>query len=162
MIFVNYEDCNGCGDCVSACQFGAILLQNNVAIIDQDLCEECQACIEACPQGALGFREAEPLPEKVIMVTDMTPVETAPVQIVTASPSLRSQIIPVLSSVLLWTGREILPRLADFALKALDRRIQTVDLGITNQTGPLDNQRSPIPGGGRRRRKRQRQVGRKI
>jgi NAD-dependent dihydropyrimidine dehydrogenase PreA subunit len=162
MIFVNYEDCNGCGDCVSACQFGAILLQNNVAIIDQDICEGCQACIEACPQGALGFREAEPLPEKVIMVTERTPLETEPVRITTASPSLRGQILPVLSSVLVWTGREILPRLADFVLKALDRRLQTADLGVTNQPVRVDAQRSPQSSGGRRRRKRQRQqVGRK-
>jgi hypothetical protein len=64
--------------------------------------------------------------------------------------------------VLVWTGREILPRLADFVLKALDRRLQTADLGVTNQPVRVDAQGSPQSSGGRRRRKRQRQqVGRK-
>ena len=49
MIFVNYEECTGCGVCMESCEFDAILLQNDKATIDQEKCEGCQACIEACP-----------------------------------------------------------------------------------------------------------------
>ena len=41
--------CLGCGDCVAACQFDAIHMDNNVAVIDYDKCTNCGKCAEKCP-----------------------------------------------------------------------------------------------------------------
>lgn len=41
--------CLGCGLCVKQCEFGAIVLENNVAHIDQSKCTGCGKCAEKCP-----------------------------------------------------------------------------------------------------------------
>ena len=156
MIFVNYKDCNGCGVCLDACTFDAILLQNEKATIDQDLCDGCRVCIETCPQGAIVFREIAPVPEKVVMVPEVSPVGITPIKTQEAPNSFRSLTLPALGSVLLWTGREIIPRLANLALNYLDQRIGSADPGLTNKKSQLREQRTSMPGGGRRRRQRQR------
>lgn len=51
--------CSGCGDCVTACPYGIISLQNNrpVLNIDFSACDtgSCLKCTEACATGALNF-----------------------------------------------------------------------------------------------------------
>ncbi len=42
--------CMGLGSCVSACQFGAIKIENGVAVVDPDLCVSCGKCVATCPQ----------------------------------------------------------------------------------------------------------------
>jgi NAD-dependent dihydropyrimidine dehydrogenase PreA subunit len=151
MIFVAYEDCNGCGACLDSCTVGAIIIQNNKATIDQALCDGCQACIEACPLGAIIIREAEPVPKTIALVE---PVESLPMQNQAARSSLLSMIIPAIGSAILWTGREILPRLATLTLNSLDQRINAVDSGPTYQQPLRRDRRSARAGGKRRRRKR--------
>lgn len=158
MILVEYEDCNGCGVCLDTCTFGAIILQNNKATIDQDLCEGCQACIEVCPQGAIIMREAEPVPKTITMVE---PVEHLTMQNQAVKGSLLSMVLPAIGSAILWTGREIIPRLANLALNSLDQRINAVNPGSTYQQPIRRDQRSSRLGGKRRRRKRLRMNGRK-
>ena len=41
--------CIGYGDCVAACKFGALSVENGVAKIDESLCTGCGACAKACP-----------------------------------------------------------------------------------------------------------------
>lgn len=45
--------CIGFGDCVKACEFGAIRVCNGVAIVNADLCRGCKKCAAACPKGLI-------------------------------------------------------------------------------------------------------------
>ena len=44
--------CLGCGDCVAACQFGAISMdpETGLPVVDEEKCTACGACVKACPQ----------------------------------------------------------------------------------------------------------------
>ncbi len=47
--------CLGFGNCVRACAFDAIHInENGVAEVDRDLCTNCGQCREACPRGLIG------------------------------------------------------------------------------------------------------------
>ena len=128
MVTINSSDCNGCGICIDTCPTGALVLQNKHAFIHQELCQECHSCIETCPQGAIVVREKYPAPGNVIRI----PANPEPVLNTwaeTAKPMpLREMLLPAIGSILLWTGRELVPRLADMALTVLDRRIETANL----------------------------------
>lgn len=46
--------CLGGGDCVSACQFGAIFMnENGLPIVVEELCTGCGQCAEVCPRGVI-------------------------------------------------------------------------------------------------------------
>lgn len=42
--------CIGLGNCVRACQFGAMHIENGVAVVDREKCVACMACYDACPK----------------------------------------------------------------------------------------------------------------
>lgn len=42
--------CIGCGLCVKQCEFGAVKLENNLAVIDPEKCQGCGKCAEKCPK----------------------------------------------------------------------------------------------------------------
>lgn len=50
--------CLGGGDCVTACQFGAIRVnpETGIAEVDEDKCTACGACVKACPKGIIELR----------------------------------------------------------------------------------------------------------
>ena len=43
--------CVGLGNCVRACQFGAMHLVNGVAQVDRSKCVGCGACVDICPKN---------------------------------------------------------------------------------------------------------------
>jgi Na+-translocating ferredoxin:NAD+ oxidoreductase RNF subunit RnfB len=47
--------CLGLGDCVKACEFGAIRVDTatNLPIVDMHKCTSCGACVKACPQSLI-------------------------------------------------------------------------------------------------------------
>ena len=42
--------CLGFGTCTKACKYGAIRIENGVAVVDEDKCTGCMACAQACPR----------------------------------------------------------------------------------------------------------------
>ena len=49
------DKCKGCKLCVKACGFGAITIENKLAIIDLAKCTYCGACVDSCKFEAIGF-----------------------------------------------------------------------------------------------------------
>lgn len=45
--------CIGLGDCVSACSFGAISIQDGKVVICEDLCGGCGSCAAVCPKSII-------------------------------------------------------------------------------------------------------------
>lgn len=41
--------CIGCGICAKTCKYGAIVMDNNLPVIDYDKCTGCLECVEKCP-----------------------------------------------------------------------------------------------------------------
>jgi MinD superfamily P-loop ATPase len=67
---VDHDLCEGCGDCLDRCRFGALSLSvAGLATIDPWLCESCGACAQACDVDAIDF---EPQQAGEILVGDGT------------------------------------------------------------------------------------------
>ncbi len=49
--------CAGCGDCVEACRYDAIDLEDGLALTNDLKCEGCRACSVVCPEDAISFVE---------------------------------------------------------------------------------------------------------
>lgn len=45
--------CLGDGNCVRACNFGALSIINGVAVVDKEKCTSCGQCISACPKNLI-------------------------------------------------------------------------------------------------------------
>ncbi len=60
--------CLGYGDCQKACEYGAITIENGLAIIDPDLCVGCSMCVAQCPKKLIAMFEVpteKPVPAVV-------------------------------------------------------------------------------------------------
>ncbi|MCQ2176976.1 MAG: Fe-S cluster domain-containing protein [Bacteroidales bacterium] len=61
--------CLGCGDCVAACQFGAISMdpQTGLPVVDDSKCTGCGACSKACPKHVIELRNKGPRSMRVFV-----------------------------------------------------------------------------------------------
>jgi Na+-translocating ferredoxin:NAD+ oxidoreductase subunit B len=50
---VDKEKCIACGNCIDACPFDAIEINNGSAEIIEEKCQKCNKCISACPTNAI-------------------------------------------------------------------------------------------------------------
>ncbi|MCD8284694.1 MAG: Fe-S cluster domain-containing protein [Prevotellaceae bacterium] len=62
--------CLGCGDCVAACQFGALKMNEQTGLpeVDESLCTACGACQKACPRGIIELRLAGPKGRRMVVL----------------------------------------------------------------------------------------------
>lgn len=61
--------CLGEGDCVAACQFGAISIdaETGMPVVDEEKCTACGACAKACPRHIIELRKKGPKGRRVFV-----------------------------------------------------------------------------------------------
>jgi Pyruvate/2-oxoacid:ferredoxin oxidoreductase delta subunit len=60
IINIDKEKCNGCGNCVTGCQEGALqIVDGKAELVNEKFCDGFGACIGECPTGALTIEERE-------------------------------------------------------------------------------------------------------
>ena len=47
--------CLGLGSCVAACQFGALSIQDGIAVVDKEKCVACGKCVSTCPNNVISL-----------------------------------------------------------------------------------------------------------
>jgi len=61
--------CLGCGDCVAACTFDAIFMNDETGLpyVIDDECTACGACVEACPRDIIELRKKNKKDRKIFV-----------------------------------------------------------------------------------------------
>lgn len=156
MIFIDAQRCTGCGACLKVCPAGALFLVDGRATVDGTVCRDCEACIPVCPTEAIEVvARQEPVTEPVRIPAVQPDLQ---VVLIRRSPALepwQSRMLPAVGAALAWTGREILPWLADALLDALDRRAS----GQESRQAARRLQAQEIGGRGSGRQRRHRRRG---
>jgi len=60
VVRIDEDLCDGCGDCVPACEEGAIqVIDGKARLVSDVYCDGLGACLGECPQGAISIEERE-------------------------------------------------------------------------------------------------------
>jgi len=62
--------CIGLGDCISSCNYGALLLQNGIVVVDSKKCVACSLCINTCPKHIISLLPKKKTPLVLCANTD--------------------------------------------------------------------------------------------
>ena len=63
VVSIHEQLCNGCGECVPACEEGAIeIVHGKARLVADNLCDGLGACLGSCPQGAISVEQREAAP----------------------------------------------------------------------------------------------------
>jgi len=118
---VDLAKCTGCGQCTEVCPTGALRVEGGHAVVDAGLCRGCEACVPACPQDALAWKEAP-----VVAVRQEAPAALKADRggaLVRAAPApWHRRVVPVLASMMRFTGQEVLPRVLEAIATSGDER----------------------------------------
>ncbi len=53
-IIIDYEKCEGCGECVDTCPAEVLEMQDDKpVVVNEEECLECESCVEVCEQDAI-------------------------------------------------------------------------------------------------------------
>ena len=60
IVKIDEEKCDGCGECILACQEGALqIIDGKARLVGEIYCDGLGACLSVCPQGAITVEERE-------------------------------------------------------------------------------------------------------
>jgi NAD-dependent dihydropyrimidine dehydrogenase PreA subunit len=158
VIRIDVERCTGCGACVEVCPEGAVYLVDGRVAVDRALCRACEACVAACPVDAIAYASQTSMPREVPARVPVVRPEPEVIR-VRAHPApllFRSKLLPAIGAALFWAGREIVPRLAGYALDSFDRRTGERRVAKTSGWVPDRDAQAMTGDGGRRHRHRAR------
>ena len=137
MIYIDSKLCNGCGICVDVCPTAAIVMRDNIAVVNDTLCKDCQVCVNECPRGAILLHE------QVVSTIPASQVEILP-------PEANHASFPVVAAV----GAaivEVLPRLASLTVNWLENRQTSTGISTRNAAVQSPTQTGFRQSNGRRR-----------
>ncbi len=148
MLYVDVDRCSGCGVCVDVCPNGAMSIQDGKACITQALCNQCEACADSCPEGAiLSVAERS-------LVPDEQPADAVTDRLQGQPQSLAVRAAPALAATLIFIGRELVPRAANYVLDIVDRRmVDSGSRGLGDVARSSEQSRGSASGRRRRRRR---------
>ena len=50
---IDKDKCIGCEQCIPACKFEALEMQDDLAVVIEDKCTNCGLCVRPCPTDAI-------------------------------------------------------------------------------------------------------------
>lgn len=148
MMQVDVERCTGCGDCLDVCPVEAISMVSGRAWIDTETCLECEACAQACPVDAI-CPSALAVPVEAVPVSTVVVRQPTKLEVPAPHPA-----VPWTRAALTFAGREILPRVVDVVIGALERRLAQPEVSTLSNSPQTSAPRAKGPKGKQRRRRR--------
>ncbi|MBN1313997.1 MAG: 4Fe-4S binding protein [Anaerolineales bacterium] len=155
MFYVDNDRCTGCGECISVCKTGALVMMGDNAWIDKELCNQCEACLSFCKAGAIIFLEVVESPTAMaVQIPYSSSITGQTDSRLSLGQAVRGLIKPALSATLFWAGNEVFPHLLSFAKEWL---VQQKPATSSLHSSSVNQSRiERTPSGGSKKRQRQR------